>query len=248
MLAQITSLLARYPVRPCTMLRALNILFLAVFTMTGLGAIPFYWEAKTEEPGFTIDVPSLWSQASRARDKVANVHFEKNDRAGRVAIEVRSYTSENTDIDQLVLQLRTRLAVKYDRVFLVKRKEVGFRKSMEKQVWTARSGKRTYTLTTAFVVSEDKVLQLICIAPANRRKEYEFVFDNALLSLDFSDGKPEGGDAGKPEKPEPAAAPAAAQPAAPAAQPAAAPAAQPAAAQPAAAQPAAKPKPPKIEF
>lgn len=161
--------------------------------MSHLGAIPFYWEAKTEEPGFTIDVPSLWTQASRARDKVANVHFERTDRAGRVAIEVRSYSSEGADLEQLVLQLRTRLAVKYDRVYLLKRKEVAFRKNIEKQVWSARVGKKSYLLTTAFVISEDKILQLICVTPANRKKEYEIVFDNALLSLDFSDGKPESG-------------------------------------------------------
>src|SRR6185295_9013694 len=113
------------------------------------------------------------------------------DRAGRVAIEVRAYSSESTEIDQLILQLRTRLAVKYDRVYLVKRKEVGFRKGVEKQVWSVRAGKKVYSLTTAFVVSEDKVLQLICVTPVNRKKEYEYVFDNALLSLDFSDGRPD---------------------------------------------------------
>ncbi len=234
------------------MLRALIICFLAITAQSGLWAVPFYWEPKTEEPGFTIDIPSLWTQASRSRDKVANVHFEKRDRFGRVAIEVRSYSAENTDLEQLVLQLRTRLAVKYDRIFLVKRKELGFRKNMEKQVWNARIGKSNYTLTTAFVVADDKVLQLVCVAPVNRRREYEYVFDNALLSLDFADGKPDG-DAGKP----------AAAPAEPAAQPAAQPAAvipalpavpaipgAPAApAIPAApAAPVAKPKPPKIEF
>lgn len=229
------------------MLRAIYSV-LALITVSGsLSAVPFYWEPKTEEPGFTIDVPSLWSQASRSRDKVANVHFEKKDKYGRVAIEVRAYTAENTDIEQLILQLRTRLAVKYDRVFLAKRKEVGFRKNMEKQTWNVRLGKKNYTLTTAFVTADDKVLQLICVAPAGRRKEYEFVFDNALLSLDFSDGKPdsEGGNAGKEEP----------APAAPAAQPAVVPAIPGVPAIPAVpgvpaapAQPAAKPKPPKIEF
>lgn len=227
------------------MLRALNICFLAITVSGGLWAVPFYWEPKTEEPGFTIDIPSLWTQASRSREKVANVHFEKKDRAGRVAIEIRSYTAENTDLEQLVLQLRTRLAVKYDRIFLVKRKELGFRKNMEKQVWNARIGKSNYTLTTAFVVADDKVLQLICVAPVNRGKEYEFVFDNALLSLDFSDGKPDS-DAGKAEAPakEPAAAPAAAIPAIPGVP--AIPGAPAIPAIPTA--PAAKPKPPKIEF
>lgn len=221
------------------MLRLKYALFFSVIMSPALWSVPFYWEAKTEEPGFTIDVPSLWSQAARARDKVANVHFERRDKAGRVAIEVRSYTSENTDIDQLILQLRTRLAVKYDRVYLVKRKELGFRKGMEKQIWSARQGKKVYTLTTAFVTSEDKVLQLICVTPSNRKKEYEFVFDNALLSLDFSDGRPEG-EGATPAAEAPAAAPAVA-PAAPAAP------AVPGA--PAATAPAAtKPKPPKIEF
>lgn len=222
------------------MLRTLYAIIFALIMSPALMAVPFYWEAKTEEPGFTIDVPSLWSQASRAREKVANVHFERRDKSGRVAIEVRSYSSENTEIDQLILQLRTRLAVKYDRVYLVQRKELGFRKGMEKQVWSARQGKKVYTLTTAFVVAEDKVLQLICAAPSNRKKEYEFVFDNALLSLDFSDGRPEGDGTGAPAAPE--AAPAAA-PAAPAAVPAA-PAVPGAPAAPA----ATKPKPPKIEF
>ncbi len=231
------------------MLRALKICFLAITVSSGLWAVPFYWESKTEEPGFTIDIPSLWTQASRSRDKVANVHFERKDRSGRVAIEVRSYTAENTDLEQLVLQLRTRLAVKYDRIFLVKRKELGFRKNMEKQVWNARIGKSNYTLTTAFVVADDKVLQLICVAPVNRRKEYEFVFDNALLSLDFSDGKPDS-DSGKADAPanEPAAAPAA-QPAAVIPAVPAIPGAPAVPAIPAApAAPAAKPKPPKIEF
>lgn len=227
------------------MLRAIYISLFAITVSGGLSAVPFYWESKAEEPGFTIDIPSLWSQASRAKDKVANVHFEKKDRSGRVAIEVRSYTAENTDLEQLVLQLRTRLAVKYDRVFLVKRKEVGFRKNMERQVWNARNGKNNYTLMTAFVVSDDKVLQIVCVAPVNRRKEYEFVFNNALLSLDFSDGKPdsEGGKSEAPAK-EPAAAAPAVVPTIPGAPAIPAIPAIPSA--PAA--PAAKPKPPKIEF
>lgn len=95
------------------MLRALKICFLAITVSSGLWAVPFYWESKTEEPGFTIDIPSLWTQASRSRDKVANVHFERKDRFGRVAIGVRWSPAENTDLEQLVLQLRTRLAVKY---------------------------------------------------------------------------------------------------------------------------------------
>lgn len=221
------------------MLRTLYAVLLAALLAPALNAVPFYWEPKSEEPGFTIDVPAKWNQASRSRDKIANVHFERRDRGSRVAIEVRSYTSENNDLEQLILQLRSRLAVKYDRVFLQKRKEVGFRKNMEKQTWTARIGKQNFILTTAFVVSEDKVLQLVCVAPVQRRKEYEFVFDNALLSLDFSDGKP---DAGKE-----ASAPAAAE-AAPAAPAAAAPAAQPSAPAVPAAPAATKTKPPKIEF
>ncbi|MBL8034949.1 MAG: hypothetical protein JNJ69_14680 [Leptospiraceae bacterium] len=239
------------------MLRALTTMLVLASVTTGLWAIPFYWESKTEEPGFTIDVPSLWGQASRSRDKVANVHFEKKDRAGRVAIEVRAYSAENTDLDQLILQLRTRLAVKYDRVFLVKRKEVGFRKNLEKQIWTVRSGKKVYSVTTAFVVADDKVLQLICVAPANRTKEYQYVFDNALLSLDFSDGKPdsEGGSSNEPAAAE--AAPASAAPGITVTAPTVTgtPATgvtvkPPTATVPAApaAPAAAKPKPPKIDF
>ncbi|MFO1479601.1 MAG: hypothetical protein U1F40_05315 [Turneriella sp.] len=230
------------------MLRYALILLLAAFLVQSVGAIPFYWEPKTEEPGFTIDVPAKWNQASRSRDKVANVHFERRDRAGRVAIEVRAYTTDNTDIEQLVLQLRSRLAVKYDRVFLVRRKDVGFRKNMERQVWSARVGKKNYTLLTSFVVADDKVLQLVCVAPAQSKKEYEYVFDNALLSLDFSDGKPDGGAAA-----EKAEAPAAAAPApvpaapAPAAPVPALPAVPGAPAAPALPDPG-KVKPPKIEF
>jgi hypothetical protein len=218
-----------------SMLRLIQATIFIGIMSPALTAVPFYWESKSEEPGFTIDVPSLWSQASRARDRVANVHFERKDRAGRVAIEVRSYSSDNTEIDQLILQLRTRLAVKYDRVYLVARKELGFRKGLERQIWSARLGKKVYTLTTAFVVAEDKVLQLVCVSPANRKKEYEFVFDNALLSLDFSDGRPDA--KAEPAAPEPAAAAPAALPAAPAVP--GAPVAPPA---------AVKPKPPKIEF
>jgi hypothetical protein len=195
--------------------KALILLSATVFVHS-VGAIPFYWEPKGDEPGFTIDVPSRWSQASRVRENVAHVHFESRDRAGRVAIEVRAYNTENTDIEQLILQLRSRLAVKYDRVFLLKRKDVGFRKDMERQVWSARLGRKSYTLLTSFVVADDKVLQLICVAPKQTRKEYEYIFDNALLSLDFSDGKP-GGGAAKEKEAAPAAVPAAPAPVAPAA-------------------------------
>lgn len=219
---------------------ALILLFAALFVQS-VGAIPFYWEPKTEEPGFTIDVPAKWSQASRSRDKVANVHFERRDRAGRVAIEVRAYNSENTDIEQLVLQLRSRLAVKYDRVFLVRRKDVGFRKNMERQVWSARIGKKKYTLLTSFVVADDRVLQLVCVAPAQTWKEYEYIFDNALLSLDFSDGRSDEGAAD--DKVEaPTGTPATSAPTAPA------PPAAPGTSGPPAAPGTDKPKPPKIEF
>ena len=195
------------------MLRIITLYCITLAMIGPLAALPFNWEPKGEEPGFSIDIPAQWAQASRARDKVANVHFEKKDRAGRVAIEVRAYSSENADLESLVLQLRTRLAVKYDRVFLLKRKDLGFRKGIEKQVWSARIGKKVYVLTTAFVVSDDKVLQLVCVTPANRQKEYEYVFDNALLSFDFSDGSGGGGKAEEAAAPEPAAAaPAGAKP------------------------------------
>ncbi|AFM13497.1 hypothetical protein [Turneriella parva] len=199
------------------MLRIITLYCIALATAGQLAALPFNWEPKGEEPGFSIDIPAQWAQASRARDKVANVHFEKKDRAGRVAIEVRAYSSDSAELESLVLQLRTRLAVKYDRLYLLKRKELSFRKGIEKQVWSARVGKQLYIITTAFVVSDDKVLQLVCVAPKNRQKEYEYVFDNALLSFDFSDGSGGGGKAEEAAAPEAAAAaPAPAAPAAPA--------------------------------
>lgn len=170
------------------MRRALFIAACSFVMSHSLAAVPFYWEAKSDEPGFAIDIPAHWGQASRARNGVANVHFEKKDRAGRVAIEVRAYNSDDTDLDQLLLQLRTRLAVKYDRIYLQKRKELTFRKGVEKQVWSVRLGKQQFVAITAFVTQDNKVLQVICITPVKRRKEYEYVFDNALLSFDFSDG------------------------------------------------------------
>jgi hypothetical protein len=225
------------------MLRVTTLSLFALLSAGSLAALPFYWEPKSDEPGFSIDIPAQWTQASRSREKVANIHFEKKDPRGRVAIEVRSYSSDNADLESLVLQLRTRLAVKYDRIYLAKRKELKFRKGVEKQVWDARIGKNNYTLTTAFVVSDDKVLQLICVAPNSRRKEYEYVFDNALLSIDFSDGSGDSakGSAEAPEKAEPA--PAAAEPAPAVAAPGVPgiPAAPAAPAAPSA-------KPPKIEF
>lgn len=205
-------------------------------------ALPFYWEPKSDEPGFMIDVPATWNQASRSRDKVANVHFERRDKAGRVAIEVRAYSSENTDIEQLILQLRSRLAVKYDRVFLLKRREVPFRKNVERQLWSARVGKKNYTLMTSFVVADNQVLQLICVAPTKTRKNYEYIFDNALLSLDFSEGKPDDGG-GQAEAAETPAAPASTAPAPTNPAPAAS-----APATPAPAAPPAKGRPPKIDF
>jgi hypothetical protein len=218
-------------------------LLFAVCLVQSVGAIPFYWEPKNDEPGFTIDVPATWNQLARSRDNVAHVHFEQRDRSGRVAIEVRSYKTDNTDIEQLILQLRSRLAVKYDRVFLVKRKEVGFRKNMERQVWKARLGKKNYTLLTSFVVADDKVLQLVCVAPTKRHKEYEYIFDNALLSLDFSDGKPDTGAGQEKAEEAPKVTESAPVPATPTAPPAA----TPAPAAPASPAPA-KGKPPKIDF
>jgi len=226
----------------------LRIITLYCITLTAIGhlaALPFNWEPKGEEPGFTVDIPAQWAQASRARDKVANVHFEKKDRTGRVAIEVRAYSSDSADLETLVLQLRSRLAVKYDRVFLLKRKELGFRKGIEKQVWSARVGKKVYILTTAFVVSDDKVLQLVCVSPKNRQKEYEYVFDNALLSFDFSDGSGSGGGAASEAAAEPAAAPA---PAAPAPAAPAVPGVKVTAPAVATSAAPAATKPPKIEF
>jgi len=195
------------------MRRALFIAACSFVMSHSLAAVPFYWEAKSDEPGFAIDIPAHWGQASRARNGVANVHFEKKDRAGRVAIEVRAYNSDDTDLDQLLLQLRTRLAVKYDRIYLQKRKELTFRKGVEKQVWSVRLGKQQFVAITAFVTQDNKVLQVICITPVKRRKEYEYVFDNALLSFDFSDGSGAssadgGGNAAAPADATPAPAPA----------------------------------------
>lgn len=175
------------------MLRTIYTLLLAAIWVPSLSAVVFYWQPKGDEPGFTIDVPGAWKQASRARDGVANAQFERLEKSGRIAIEVRAYSSEASDIEQLVLQLRTRLAVKFDRVYLLGRKGLHYRKDVEKQIWSAMLGKKKYTLTTAFVVQDGKVLQIICIAPANRAKEYALVFDNAFLSLNFSDGAPESG-------------------------------------------------------
>jgi hypothetical protein len=181
------------------MLRALKICTVMLLIPNMASAIPFYWESKSDEPGFTIDVPSLWKQASRAREGNAYVQFVKPDKYGRVAVEVHAFSSEAGEIDQLILQLRARLAVKYDRLYMVKRKEVSVRKGVEKQLWTASIGKQTYNLTTAFVVADDKVLEVTCVAPVKRRREYEIVFDNAILSLDFSDGKPDS-DGGSSDK------------------------------------------------
>jgi len=172
-----------------TSLSFLVLLSAATLGFSSLMSISFDWEPKSDEPGFTIDVPSKWQTVAKSREKVAYVQFEKSDFAGRVAIEVRSYLSDLTEVDQLLLQLRTRLAVKYDQLYLQSRKGLSYRKDVEKQVWIAYLGKKSFQLTTAFITGDGKILQLTCIAPRHRAKEYEIVFDNALLSLNFSDGK-----------------------------------------------------------
>ncbi|MBV6494713.1 MAG: hypothetical protein LDLANPLL_02750 [Turneriella sp.] len=178
-----------------------------------LYAVPFQWESKADEPAFIIDVPASWARASRARNGVGNVHFEKKGVKNRVAIEIRTYTSEDTDVEQLILALRTRLAVKYDRLYLKKRQEMKFRKGVEKQLWTARVGKVNYTLITAFIVQDSQVLEISCIAPSTLAKNFQIIFDNALLSLNFPDGS-EGGASNTPAE-ETTPAPAEVQPVSP---------------------------------
>lgn len=188
--------------------RALPTLLLTSLLVLPAAAIPFYWQPRGAEPAFTIDVPAKWNQTSRADEKIAVVHFERPDNAGRVAIEIKAYRTEKIDIEQLLLQLRSQLAVRYDRLFLAGRKAVPFRQNVERQLWNARVGKQDYALLTSFVVAEDTVLQLVCVAPLQRKKVYEYVFDNALLSLNFSQGKPEAaGPAGQASRPAAQAAP-----------------------------------------
>ncbi|MFZ5628043.1 MAG: ankyrin repeat domain-containing protein [Spirochaetota bacterium] len=144
---------------------------------------------------FQFDVPSGWERMVGKRKSSAYASFFKDDPAGKVAIEVYSYRADNANLDLLLLQQRARLAVVFDRVLLQQSQVTANRDDIRKHEWTAWQGKTRYRLVTSFLRTDDRVLKIFCVAPEKRFRSYAPVFENAVLSFSFADGKHSAGDA-----------------------------------------------------
>lgn len=153
---------------------------------------------------FKFDVPAGWEKMVGKRRSSAYASFYKDDPAGKVAIEVYSYRADNANLELLLLQQRARLAVVFDRVLLQQTQSTPNREDIRKHEWSAWLGKTRYRLVTSFLRTDDRVLKIFCVAPAHRYGAYAPVFENAVLSFSFSDGKHSAGDAlvSKPWQPE----------------------------------------------
>jgi ankyrin repeat protein len=153
---------------------------------------------------FRFDVPAGWEKMVGKRRSSAYASFYKDDPAGKVAIEVYSYRADNANLELLLLQQRARLAVVFDRVLLQQTHSIPNREDIRRHEWSAWLGKTRYRLVTSFLRTDDRVLKIFCVAPAQRFGAYAPVFENAVLSFSFADGKHSAGDAlvSKPWQPE----------------------------------------------
>lgn len=167
---------------------------LSLVAVAPLFSLTYQTKSGDADLDFQFDVPHGWEKMVGKRKSSAYASFYKDDTAGKVAIEVYSYRADNANLELLLLQQRARLAVVFDKVYLNASRSTENREDIRRHEWTAWQGKTRYRLVTSFLRTNDRVLKIFCVSPEKRYRAYESVFENAVLSFSFADGKHDAGD------------------------------------------------------
>lgn len=168
-----------------------------VLLYTAVYGITAQYKSVRDEPAFELDVPQSW-ESYRQSDGKTGVFFLYNSYARNDGyIEVRSFTTENdTTYEDMAHQLTARLASRFFFVEMIKESRPEFRNELLTHDWNISEKKKKFRARTAILISGRKVLVLMCMAPPERFSSFRIIFENALLSLNFSSANP------SPEVPE----------------------------------------------
>lgn len=147
----------------------------------------FEWTQKKREPGFSIDIPSDWEHNSVVRSNGALVSFRKDKFLKGAMIEVRALVYKGKQsFARLVDQKAARLAAEYSQIRMQEEGPSKFRNEMYFASWLLQVNHAKYIERTAFLVQEEYVLVVSCISSLKTYNNYRITFDNALLSIKFS--------------------------------------------------------------
>ncbi len=158
--------------------------------LLGISAVTVEYKPVGSEPAFSVDIPEGWERFIHTEGKHGQVLFYNSRNDKNTYIEIRSIALDSeTTTRELMHQLTARLSLRFYFVELQKEEPAPFRPDIHMARWKISDDNKTFLATTAVTHQGKKALMLIAIAPmANFRKQSIF-FDNAILSLKFTEGK-----------------------------------------------------------
>ncbi len=161
-------------------------LIMPVLFSNSLLAATFTWQPRGDEPAFKVDVPNDWESDYLVKNNGAIVYF----RDDAAVIEVRAFVADDDISSSRMIDLKAaRLSARYTHVTLLAEKKSSYREGLYLSKWRMVHKNKTYIQTSGFIVEDDLILSISCIAPDYAYNRYRTVFDNALLSLSMAEIK-----------------------------------------------------------
>lgn len=141
-----------------------------------------------EEPGFTIDLPEGWYKKKIEGNNGTITYFYPNDQ-NRVVIEIRAFRlkEDHQSIKALVNHKAARLSYYYPFVQLIYERFSILRAGVYETLWNLENRDGKYIEKSILLKDKNDIIIIGVSAPENLYENYNVIFENALMSADFSD-------------------------------------------------------------
>lgn len=139
------------------------------------------------EPGYSIDIPGDWLR-KKVEGSNGNITYFYPKNQSRVVIEIRSFNlSDNKSIKAIINRKAARLSYYYPHVNLSYERFSVLRPGVYESKWDLRNKYGSYIEKSVLLKSKNEVIIAGVSAPKDMYNQYNIIFENALMSIDFSD-------------------------------------------------------------
>jgi len=163
-------------------LKLLYIIFTSLAVSPLLFAETVYWEGRNDEKGFAVDIPPEWDKDYEIGAN--GVVFQARNK--NALIEIRSfYMDETKTMEELVNLKSARLFAKYSYIFMLRESEDPDGKHIV--LWKLKYKGVSFLEKTVIVRDKEHVLILSCLSTLDEYEENRYIFENATVSVQFTE-------------------------------------------------------------
>lgn len=151
-----------------------------------VAAITYQYKTDFGHPGGSVDAPNSWDRYIDQKKNTSIILFsdDKNPRAAFIELRLQQFDAE-PDFDELMHETAARLATRFTFVELIKEQPSEYRSEMYLADWQIQEKGFDYKTKTALLIKGKSVLSLVLMAETDLFNNYNVIFENAILSLNF---------------------------------------------------------------